>query len=206
MAFEFAIYLTDALYDNVGTEPRDWAQKYIDQAVEETTYTTTYLEPSVNPDPPYEIAYNHDKTPFRADPDGDGDHDYYNGTATWLRDWVNARSWAPKAKDVNVLLTNYDGQLGATVGAESDPKFSSVEGGLHFADLTSVKEQGCSEAIDSIQTLLHEVGHGITESPDMYSEHNMGMVYNTSGVNYETPWVPKRTALRRTTAGRCTAI
>lgn len=181
--FEIAVYETNELYTHCDSEygngyrAQDRAKTFIEGAFDYAEHSVNVLTPSDRITAPVEKVLDS----FDSEVPCNNITGTYGDLGQWWQDRFDYCSDLTKANDVDLLLTNYDGEAGVCVDNQS----ACSEGGQHVADLPSSHElYECTRPFDSMQTALHELAHGLLSHSD---EHNMGNTYDHGGTVAKTP-------------------
>lgn len=121
------------------------------------------------------------------------DETVYDWLSNWFSDWMDCAG-NYDADTANLLITNYDGVLGVTVGS-----YAVTEGGPNISNADPTKRLDKSYESGYVQTALHELGHIFTDPPSYMNEEYMGnnetetdytgsaLVYHTPMITYQDP-------------------
>lgn len=170
---------------------------YIEDAFSDMQWSVNVDVKSERPNPPTEAAYDDGDGPRASEyPIQDTNCYGYQSEFSYLHDWFKD-IWMPcqdsslDAKDTNLLITNWDGQIGSTFS-----EYACVEGGSYISQVTSVNRKTCTDNSEYVQSALHEVGHSICwgNEPSGYNHEQMGNTeveshYDGSVYNYQTPMI-----------------
>ena len=174
--FEVAVYVTEQEYNKNGYKSQKVINDYLydifgsldDHSISVQTPDQTAVAPT-------EAAYNHGEFPV-SDYLCSLEEKWYDWLSSWFLDWMDCHG-NYDAATANVLITNYDGDLGVTAG-----DCCVAEGGPHIANVDSIKRLDLSDEAGYVQNVLHELGHVfIGDIPEDYNEEYMGNAEVKSG-------------------------
>lgn len=178
--YEVKVWITQELYNNEGTEPKENAKAHIQGAFDQVPHTVSIGTTSDYPAAPAEDPH----ATFEANIPCTNKTKTYDFLCYWFQDWLEC--YASEAKDCNLLITNADESKGGATGYN---QYAAAPGGSEIAsDLsTTYDSEGTSHGHETMSISLHEMGHAFLEmSGD--TEHKVGNVYHdTDGTGYCTP-------------------
>lgn len=196
--YPIKLYITQDLYDNVGTAPLYRAEDHISKAVSDKGHTADVEKVFTYPNPPTEDAYESfdDRCWTEGWEPGYGECSYSN-LGDWLEDWIEYKG-LPDSPFV-VLMTNVEStghgkthRIGYGDPVSRVESYAVVGGGPYIANLPYTPdryrhEADDKDAFDSGQTLLHETGH--TLLPWQTEDHETGEITYHSGASkkYRSP-------------------
>lgn len=180
--YEFAVYLSEALYDYADDRyadpfrPQERTLRYVEGAFRRTPHDVRFDAPSSTVPAPTE-EHN---TPFSAPCPADADRTCsYASLIRWFRDWL-VTTGARQGADGTVLLTS-TGEMNGGIAAG---RRCVVRTGRLLCELPARYEPfGYLDHHDGIHSVLHELGHillsdvGDSDCDDI-GHHDTGAVYD----------------------------
>lgn len=196
--YPIKLYITQELYDNVGTTPLYRADDHISKALSDKGHDADIDKVFTYPDAPTENTKQDFESACLVDgwEPGLGPCSY-SSLGAWMKDWIDYNDM-PDSPFV-VLMTNHSvsGNGLTHKTGYGDPvtrikSVSGVQGGADIADLPYTPDRYRHEAsnkaaFDAGQSLLHELGHALL--PFQGEDHETGdITYNSgAGKKYRTP-------------------
>lgn len=178
--YEVNVWITQELYNNEGTTPKEKAKTYIQGAFNQVPHTVSLGTTSDYPAPPTEDPLQS----FEANVPCTNKTKTYDSLWPWFKDWLSC--YGNEAKDCNLLITNADYGKGGVTG---NNKYAAAPGGSEIAYwLSSTYDStGCSAGHEAMSISLHEMGHSFMKMSGS-NEHSVGNVYyDSDGTGYCTP-------------------